>query len=203
MLELLKYAFTGVNVIPTVLLGLVLLYWIIAIIGALDFDFLDIDLDLDGAEQGPFYGILAFLNVAELPFMLVFSLLVLIFWMLAMFMYYIPVPVGGLLNGLLFIPAIGVSMMITKFVTMPLKGIFKYSNMQDERGNGVIEELCTLTCNVNNGRLGQAKIKRDGASIVINVKSEFDGESFNKDEVAFVSRKDEEKNVYYIIKIKE
>ncbi len=67
----------------------------------------------------------------------------------------------------------------------------------------MIEQLCTLMCDVNNGRLGQAKIKRDGASIVINVKSEFDEESFDKDEVAFVSRQDTDKNIYYIVKIKE
>ncbi len=205
MTELLKNAVTGVNIIPTVLLGLVLLYWITVIIGALDFDFLDFDIDLDGVDNsGPFYAILAFLNVAELPFMLVFSILMLIFWIIAMFMYLLPIIVaGGLLNGVLLIPAMVISMAITKYVTNPLKGIFRYSNVQYNSGNGVTEHLCTLMCDVNNGRLGQAKIKRDGASIVINVKSEFDEESFDKDEVAFVSRQDTNKNVYYIIKIKE
>jgi len=202
---LLKYAVTGVNIIPTVLLGLILLYWIIVIVGAIDFDFLDFDIDVDLADNsGPFYAILAFLNVAELPFMLILSIVMLNFWIIAMFMYYLPLPVvGGLVNGLLLIPAMLMSIIITKYETIPLKGIFKYSNMQDNSDNGVIEQLCTLMCAVNKGRLGQAKIKRDGASIVINVKSEFDEESFDKDEVAYVSRKDTNKNVYYIVKIKE
>ncbi len=167
--------------------------------------FLDFDIDVDLADNsGPFYAILAFLNVAELPFMLILSIVMLNFWIIAMFMYYLPLTVvGGLVNGLLLIPAMLISIIITKYETIPLKGIFKYSNMQDNRGNGVIEQLCTLMCTVNKGRLGQAKIKRDGASIVINVKSEFDEESFDKDEVAYVSRKDTNKNVYYIVKIKE
>ena len=44
MPELLKNAFTGGNLIPTVLLILIVLYWLIAIIGAIDFDILDLDL---------------------------------------------------------------------------------------------------------------------------------------------------------------
>lgn len=204
MTELLKNAVTGVNIIPTVLLGLVLLYWITVIIGALDFDFLDFDLDLESIDNsGPFYAILAFLNVAELPFMLVLSILTLNFWIIAMFMYLLPIVAGGLLNGVLLIPAMGISMAITKCMTHPLKGIFRYSNVQDNSGNGTIEQLCTLMCVVSNGRLGQAKIKRDGASIVINVKAEYEQESFEKDEVAFVSRKDTNKNIYYIVKIEE
>lgn len=204
MTELLKNAVTGVNIIPTVLLGLVVLYWIIAIIGVLDFDFLDLDFDLDGADDlGPFYAILAFINASELPFMLLFSIIILNFWIIAMLIYYLPIVLGGFINGVLLIPAIVISMFVTKYETIPLKGIFKSTNMQDNSNEVVIGQRCTLMCNVENQRLGQAEIKRDGASIVINVKSEFYEESFEKDEVAFVSKKHNNKNIYYIIKIEE
>lgn len=200
--ELLKNAVTGVNIIPTALLGLILLYWITVIIGAFDFDFLDIDMDIGADNSGPFYAILAFLNVGELPFMLILSIFILNFWILSMLMYYLPfVAVGGLLNGILLIPAVIISIIITKYETIPLKGIFKYSNMQDNRGNQITRQLCILMCDVRDGRLGQAEIKRDGASIVINVKSEYEGEIFNKDETAFVNRKDEQKDIYYIVKL--
>ena len=46
MLELVKTPHRG-NIIPTVLLILIILYWLVAIIGAIDFDFLDFDFDLD------------------------------------------------------------------------------------------------------------------------------------------------------------
>lgn len=120
-----------------------------------------------------------------------------------MLLYYLPIVQGGLVNGLLFIPVIMISTIITKYEVIPLKGIFKYSNMQANIENVATEQLCTLMCQVNNERLGQAKIKRDGASIVINVKSEYDKETFEKNEVAFVSRKDTDKNIYYIVKIEE
>ena len=74
MSELLNNALTGVNIIPTILLGFVLFYWLTVIIGVIDFDLFDIDGDFDvdtGGDIGPFHAFLAFLNLADLPFMLV------------------------------------------------------------------------------------------------------------------------------------
>lgn len=204
MTELIKNAIAGVNIIPTVLLMFVLVYWIVVIIGAIDIDFIDLDLDFDGAsDAGPFYAILSFLNIDKLPFMLIFSVATLNFWIIAMLMYYLPIENGGLINGLLFIPILVVSLLITKFVTTPLKGIFSDSNARDDRFNEVVGQLCTLICDVKDGRLGQANIERDGASLLINVKSEYDDYTFEKGEEVYISKKDSEKNIYYIIKIKE
>ena len=51
--------------------------------------------------------------------------------------------------------------------------------------------------------MGQGEIKREGASILINVKQYDNEETFEKGEEAYVTKKDDEKNIYYIIKIKE
>lgn len=48
--ELIRFAFAGVNIIPTLLLILIQLYWIIVSLGFFDLDFLDIEVDLEGAE---------------------------------------------------------------------------------------------------------------------------------------------------------
>ena len=47
MKELFNAAISSPNIIPTALLGLVLLYWLTVVIGALDFDALDFDVDTD------------------------------------------------------------------------------------------------------------------------------------------------------------
>lgn len=201
-MELIKYAFTGGNIIPTVLLLLVVLYWIIVIIGVLDLDFLDFDLDLEvGDASGPFYAILAFLKVGELPFMFVFSILILNFWIIAMFLYYLPIAPGGGLNTLLLLPALIISILFTKFEFLPFKGIFKNNSMQENEDFEVVRQLCKLKSDVSNERLGQAEIERDGASVLINVKPEFVEETFHKDEVACVFRKDSNKDIYYIVKV--
>ncbi len=67
--------------------------------------------------------------------------------------------------------------------------------------NKVLDKRCLLKSDLEYGKLGQGEIKQDGASIVINVRAQFENESFKKDEYAFVFRKDEEKNVYYISKL--
>lgn len=180
-----------------------MLYWIIAIIGVLDLDFLD--FEFDGLEQSDVLSALfVFLNVAELPFMLFFSILTLNFWVLSMLLYYLPLVTGGLLNGLLLIPILVISMFLTKYETLPLKGIFKTSNQHDERMIPIVHGLCTLRCSINGGRLGQAEVEVEGeaTSIIINVKSDSVEDTFEKGEVAFIGSKDTDKNMYYIIKLR-
>lgn len=211
MSELFNNALTGVNIIPTILLGFVLFYWLTVIIGVIDFDLFDIDVDIDGdfdvdagGDIGPFHAFLAFLNLADLPFMLVFSVIILVFWIIAMFMFLLPITPGGLINGLLLIPAFIVSSLIAKIITNPLKKIFKKVYQEElNQGEPIVGQIITLMCDLKDGRLGQGEIKREGASILINVKQYDENETFIKGEEAYVTKKNDEKSVYYIIKIKE
>lgn len=201
MPELLKTSITGVNIIPTTLLGLTVLYWLTVIIGALDIDFFDFDLDAVDSDSvtGPFHGILAFLNVADLPFMLVFSIFILTFWVLSMLMHLLPFETGGLIIGILFIPNLIISGFITKVITHPLKTLFKDVYKTDNKVNEIEGKLCTLLCDLSFGRLGQAEVKRDATSIIINVKVD-ECENLQKGEKALVIRKDADKNFYIINK---
>lgn len=203
MTELLENAVTGVNIIPTALLGFILFYWLIVMIGLIDIDFFDLDLDGDcTCDASGFYAILVFLNIDKLPFMLVMSISSLIFWIISMFFFYLPIEIGGLVNAVLLIPALLISFLITKFVTSPLKGILTKDDENDDRFNSISGQRCTLLCDVKDGRLGQANIQRDGADILINVKSQYVNDTFIKGEKAFVIRKDVDKNIFYIIKVK-
>ena len=97
MKELIENAFTGVNIIPTVLLILSLIYWLTVIIGIIDLDFFDFDLNIDGdlgnSMEG-FQSILAFFNLKEIPIMVLASLISLVFWILSMRVKVLPIPVG-------------------------------------------------------------------------------------------------------------
>lgn len=203
MSELINNAFTGVNIIPSVLLGLVLLYWITLIFGVFDFDLFDIDIDLNAADSlGAFHEILIFLNIGDLPFMLVFSIIVLNFWVISMLI--VPIVPGGIVKALVLIAIIIISAVITKIITSPLKGFFK--KVYEEKYNleeAVVGKLVRVVCNLKYGDLGQAEIKRDGAPLLVNVKVEYEEQTFEKNEEAYINKKDENKNLYYIIKIKE
>ena len=184
---------------------LVLLYWLTVTIGVFDFDFLDFDFDfeLEGVEDlGFFSGLFVFLNVAELPFMLFFSILILNFWILTMILYYLPIAAGGLITLLLLLPLFVLSLFLTKYETIPLKGIFKGSNSQGAKATRIVHGLCTLRCDISGDKMGQAEVEKQGAAIVINVRPDTKGDTFYKGETAFVASKEVNKDVYNIIKLK-
>ena len=47
MKEIIEFSFEGMNYPFTILLVLILLYWVTVIVGLLDMDFLDVDLEAD------------------------------------------------------------------------------------------------------------------------------------------------------------
>lgn len=197
--ELLRYAFTGVNIIPTLLLIIMQIYWLVAITGFFDFEFLD--FDLEGAESvGPLNALAVLLNIGQVPAVLAISLIILNFWIVSMLLYYLPIVAGGLINGVLLIPAFVVSLYITKVIIQPVNKLFIGKASKDGIDNKVLGKRCVMLCDLDDKRLGQARVKQNGASVVMNVKKIFDEETFKKGEVAFVYKKDEDKDFYYIAK---
>lgn len=177
------------------------IYWLIAITGFFDFDIFDVDLDLEaGSDVGILGALAVFINIGKVPIALVFSLMVLNFWIVSMVLYFLPISPGGLINGLLLIPAFIVGLYITKYETLPLKFIFKGKKEDYDIDHKVLKRRCILKTDVSTGVLGQAEIEQNGASIVINVMNYFEAESFEKGERAFVFMKDDEEDVYYIAK---
>ena len=204
MSTLFRFAFTGVNLIPTILLIVILVYWITVIIGAIDLDFidLDIDIDVDGGDLDVFQGILAFLNLRDMPVMLVLSVVSLVFWVICMLFYFLPITPGGLVEGLCMIPAFILSTLIAKIITNPLKGIFSISHgTACTQETAIIGQFVTMNCDMAKERIGQAEVRRDGASLLINVKGEIPGETFKKREEVYVTRKDD-RDIYYVVKLK-
>ncbi|WP_430885589.1 hypothetical protein [Fusibacter sp. JL216-2] len=189
------------NVIPTLLLLLIQCYWIVVTLGFFDLEFMDIDVDLESAEGIGFLNSLAlFVNYGNVPFGLVLSLIILNFWILMMLTYYLPIQAGGIISFILLFPAFLASLYITKFEVQPLKARYFEQKENNDIEHRVLNKRCQLLCSLEYGRLGQAEINQDGVSIVINVKSHFEGISFEKGEYALVLKKDD-KDIYYIGKL--
>jgi hypothetical protein len=198
--ELLRYAFTGVNIIPTTMLIMIQLYWLVAILGLFDFEVFDIEFDVEtGDAVGPLGALAVFINLGQVPVALALSLLVLNFWIIAMLTYYLPINIEGLIAGLLLIPEFFLSLYITKLEVQPLKKIFKKDHSNKDIEERVLKRRCTMITDMGKNRLGQARIKQRGASIVINVRAEFEEEVFENGEIAFVFRHGSD-GVFYITK---
>lgn len=114
----------GVNIIPTVLFALSMLYWLIAILGIFDIEGLDFDFDSDGAAGHLFN----FLKIGDVPMTIYMSILFLTFWALNMTVSLVTGSYGGIPNVVGIIPCFVVAALITKIITHPLKGLLKGLN---------------------------------------------------------------------------
>ncbi|OGO76941.1 MAG: hypothetical protein A2Y23_00090 [Clostridiales bacterium GWB2_37_7] len=203
MNELFTTAVEGVNIIPTTLLGLVVLYWLFVTIGALDLSSLDIDIDVDAdvdAISDPLHSIMIFFKIGRIPIGFVISVIILVFWVLSMAMHLLPFKTGGIVAGIFMLPSLIISALITKAILSPLEKAFRKGTKSEFEQEIVEGRRGILLCDMTFGRLGQVEIKRDGSPIIINVKTIKDEELQKGDEV-LVLKKDEEKDFYLITKL--
>ncbi len=197
-MELLYAAFSTVNLPFTVLLILILLYWLSVIIGALDVSSFDIDLDMDAdVEPGMFHGFLAFLNLGELPFMLIASIFVVSTWAISILSNYYLDNSSLLLALGLAVPNLLVSLLITKLVSIPFISVFKQLNRDPGGEIKAVGSLCTLQGRADEERVAQAEVVTGGAPLTLMVRTR-QGESLPEGARALVVEKDPEKDVYIV-----
>ncbi len=179
MTSFLEAALSYPTMIYTALLGLVLFYWLLAIVGLVDFESggLEIDADLqadvDVGDLGTLAGFLVALGINGVPFSIVVSLMVLISWMFSCLlgMWLLPLVPTVLLSGvagtavLLLCPLFALP--ITARVIRPMRGLFVTHNAMSN------QDLVGRTCKVLTGRVderfGRAEVSTRGAGVNISV----------------------------------
>lgn len=219
MIELIQAAFSPVNAVVTVLLILNVIYWITVILGAIDVDFIDVelfdsgletggdvdvdvdaegDLDLDMSEHSVLRSIMHFFYVGEVPIMLLSSILILSMWTLCMFGNHYFNPMSSFLVAVpVYAISFVASLAICRIFAMPLKKVYEMFNKDYNAPKKVTGRICIVTSTSVSDKMGQAEVKTKGAPIVLNVIS--DGEHvFSKGDEAVVVAKDDEKGTYTI-----
>ena len=205
-MEYIGYAFSGINILPSVLLLIVIFYWLMTIFGffSIDGNFLDFDLgiDFDGdvdtdvsGTQGQAFGtIVEFLNLNSIPFMIYFTILVLVWWIASMLTYYLNIATRSLIAVFLLIVNIIIAFVITKLVTEPMKKFF--SSFQDKNDIKIVGKTCVLKNDISNEKIGQGEILVNGYPVIISVKTDekFILKGVEVKIIAFYS----EKNIYEV-----
>lgn len=210
-MEALHEAFMPTNLVFTVLLLTIVLYWLMVILGALDTDFLDIDFDADidadvdidadmDVQGGGFMrGILEFFYVGEIPVMVLLSILILTMWTVSMlanhylnpgqsFLFSLPILAGNLF----------VSALVVKIVGVPMRKVFGAFEKDANAPRKVIGRICTvITTQASKDRMGQAEMSGKGAPILLNVIAE-DDHIFEKGDEAVVIGQNKKTGVYTI-----
>lgn len=182
MKELFHEAIAPHNLPATVLLGLVIGYWLLVIIGALDSDSDAIDIDFDGDGIPDFspeaHGLWAscgrFLHLGQVPFMIVLSFFSVSFWLLSLIGNYC-------LNGEadhrslavacgLAVPNFFVSMLVTRVVGTPIRKVFEAMERSSTDAEQVLAREGVVTSSCVDERHGQVEVQTKGAPLLIHAR---------------------------------
>lgn len=215
MEELLDLSFSPPNIVPTVFLLFVFLYWIVFLLGFIDLGFLDFDadpdLDLDadidvdatvgigkeiGHEPGLGIKFLHFFNIGQVPFMVFFSAFALFYWAFSVLGNYYWAGdntlriTAVLVSGFIFCALLG------KLFTQPFKKIFKEMDKGEMRID-MIGKICTMDLGIESNKLGQALLVHGGKHILITVKTD-DSSRIQKGAQVVIMEKIAGKEIYIV-----
>lgn len=184
MTQLFEVASQFPTVIYTTLLGIVVIYWLVGMLGLIDLDFAgDVDLDIDAdvdvdvdTSIGGLTGLLLTFGLTGVPFTLVISIIILVCWLISFYLqfyiltwlpegwlYYL---IGTVSDFIVFL----VSLPITAIIIRPLKGMFK--SVETTTSQNLVGKEATIATGTVSDTFGQARVFNEGAEILLDVRCE-------------------------------
>ena len=178
--QLISTAFSFPTVTFTVLLIVVVVYWLIGLIGLVDLDFGgDVDLDIDAdadVSVGGISGMLLTFGLTGVPVTFVISIIVLLCWIVTYYaQFYL---LTWLPDGWLYYVAglacnIGIfflSLPVTAVIIRPLRGLFK--SAEAATSNQLIGLEGTVATGTITDTFGQVKLFNDGAELLVDARND-------------------------------
>lgn len=174
--------------IPTVLLAVLLIYWLLSIIGVVDMgDAVDLDLDVDAGHAGhdapdlhSLAGYLVALGLGGVPLSIAASVLVFFSWLFTALMHqyvvaWLPAGLLSVVAGIaVLLLSSALSIPVSARVLRPMRGLFaKHGARSNESLVGLDCKIVTQTVDQSFGR---AEVDGRGASINIRVWAEVPNE---------------------------
>ena len=201
----------------TVVLAVCALYWLIAVLGMVDIDILDVDLpeadgDLDvggGTESGGpnvLAGLLMRFGLVGVPVTIIVTLIALFGWLLCYYLVHFSfawIP-DGILQWLAGVPvfllSLFVAVMLTAQVIKPLRPLFKKT--EQETTKHVLGQTAIVRTSRVDEAFGEATLADGGAGLILKVRSG-PQESFTKGDRVVLLEYLAEQNAYRVISEKE
>lgn len=214
MLTLLYESIKLINLPYTIPLGLMMLYWLTVIIGALDLDFLHFDLDHDvdlhadadvdahvdadgHIDAGILNGLLAALGVGQMPFMILVSFFVIPFWMLGVGLNsYLKIVLGAAAVGIL-IGNILASLIIMKITSAPFRSFFRSLEEKVVKEKDIMGSICIVSTSTITEKMGQVEIQTSGSPYILHARATGE-EVLQKGDEAVIVGYDKETGIYTV-----
>lgn len=191
----------------TVLLLVVLLYWLLALVGWVDVESTGMDLlpklsmEGDPGDVSALAGHMMALGLSQVPLSITVSVLVLVSWTLSALagqwlMPMVPTLLLQIVVGtVVLLLSVALAIFVTALLVRPLRGLFV---THQAMGNAsLVGQMCTVLSQRVDGRHGHAEVAQRGASIQIRVWAP-DDNRLTKGDAAVILAYDEAANRYRI-----
>ena len=207
MAQLFDVASQFPTVVYSTLLGIVVIYWLIGMLGLIDLDFagdIDIDADIDAdidINVGGLSGLFLTFGLTGVPFTLVISIIILICWLISFYLQFYLLtwlPEGWLyyvMGTISDIVVFLVSLPITAVIIRPLKGMFK--SVETTTSHHLVGKEAIVVTGKVTEKFGQARVFNDGAEILLDVRCD-DKHSLSKGDKALLIEYLTESHTYII-----
>ncbi len=202
-------------VIFTFVLAIVVFYWILAFIGAVDTEMFDVDFDLDpeintDIDAEGLSGVTGFMlkwGLTGIPVTVVISILMVMAWLICysvvsiVFPFLYPIlPWKGLqlvLGLVLIIVSLGLAIPVTAWMIKPFKSIFISHTAVNK--SSLIGKDCVVKTGKVNSHFGQAELEDGGAGMILDVRAD-EAYGIKKGDVVILTEYDEEEGSYLVTK---
>ena len=196
------------TVIFTVLLIICLLYWVVAVLGMVDLDLLDMDLDgdIDSADsiqaQNGIAGLLLKFGLGGVPLTITITFIALFGWLLSYYASYFikPLVPTSLLKVVasigILVTVTYIAIMLTSQVIKPIRSIFAKLNIDETKH--ILGQVVTVRSGVVTKDRGEAIMNDGGADLLLNIRASGSSEHRKGDEVVVIEQINKN-NLYRVI----
>ncbi len=204
--------YENITSFPTIVFSFLLifcfLYWTVAVLGLIEFDFLDFDIpesvNSDGgmSNVNVLAGLFMKLGLHGVPFPLTMSLISLIGWMLCYYAVhfispYIPTGIIRVLVGIpIFLATLYLATVITSKIIHPLRPMFKAADQEVQKR--ILGQIAIVRTTRVDKKFGEANVDDGGAGLIVKVRS-FKDEEFKRGDRVVLLEHVAEENIYKVI----
>lgn len=204
MEDLLHLVFSWPAVFLTVPVIVALGYWLLALVGALDIDVADADLDVDAPDDVAtgMSGLLYNLGLSGVPLPLSISLWSIFAWIPTLYITKWLMPwfsdgwLGCILGAGVILAAIVIALPITVVAIKPL--VRFYTTHEARSNRSVCGEVCKITSLEVTESFGQAALEDGGAGLILKVRAKTPNQ-LTKGSKALVVEYDEQEGCYWVM----
>jgi hypothetical protein len=201
--ELFEASLRFPTVVFTIGLGIVLVYWLFVLLGALDIDLLGggDHVDVGGHDVGGHDGhdidadgVFAKLGLGVVPITITISFIMLVGWCGSLLVMYYGDGMAWLKYALLPVMLLA-SMLVTSVLVRPLAPVFKIREGKSNRE--YVGHTCTITTANVDDKFGHASVEDGGTTLDIPVRCDAPGK-LSRGDKALIIEFDEDRQAYLV-----